>query len=186
MLNIRILRCKEELMNLYKITDEDGRTRVNTQWGENITHRAKEKGKTLCSNQVMHAYTDPYMAVFFNPIGGNYDDKTMLLWEAKGRVIAKAVDKVGCKQLTTIRQVKKPIITTEQRVEIAIRCAVQVYKNTKFIKWANGWLSNKDRTVAAAGAAGAAAVAAAEAAWAAVEAAEKIDIITIIKEVVNG
>ena len=160
-------------MKLYKITDKNDKTRAGyqneCQWGENVTHRAKGKGKNLCSEDFIHAYTDPLLAVFFNPLGGNYDEKTMLLWEAEGRISAKEVDKVGCRSLTTIKKIQKPEITTEQRVEIAIRLAVKVYKETSFIKWANSWLDTSDRTEAAARAAARAAEAAgaAEAAWAA-------------------
>ncbi|KKL16290.1 hypothetical protein LCGC14_2497050 [marine sediment metagenome] len=158
-------------MQLYKITDENGRTRAGfdneTQWGENITRKAEGKGQELCTDKVIHAYTDPYLAVFFNPIGGDYNTKTMQLWEAKGRVVVKASDKVGCKQLTTIKKIPIPILTIEQRAEIAIRCAVLVYKETSFLKWANEWLDGTDRSGAAAGAAAGAAGAAAGAAGAA-------------------
>ncbi len=136
-------------MKLYKITDKDGRTQNNTQWGENITHTVTKRGHTLCSDQVIHAYKDPYLAVFHNPIGGDYDEKTMLLWEAKGRVVANDGLKVGCKTLTTIKQIDKPTLTIDQKVEIAIKCAVQVYKEPSFIKWANEWLDGTDRSKAA-------------------------------------
>ena len=194
-------------MKLYKITDKNDKTRAGyqneCQWGENVTHRAKGKGKNLCSEDFIHAYTDPLLAVFFNPLGGNYDEKTMLLWEAEGRISAKEVDKVGCRSLTTIKKIQKPEITTEQRVEIAIRLAVKVYKETSFIKWANSWLDTSDRTEAAArAAAGAAAWAAeaaaraawaaaraaeaAEAAWAAEAAARALSVLDIIMEVKDG
>ncbi len=198
-------------MKLYKITDKNGRTRAGfdneTQWGENIAHKAEGKGQELCTDKVIHAYTDPYLAVFFNPIGGGYNTKTMQLWEAKGKVVAKASDKVGCKQLTTIKKIPIPKITTDQKVEVAIRCAVQVYKGTRFIKWANDWLDDTDRSRAAGEAAWAAARAAgaARAAWAATRAAARaawaaeaaaaaaeaaaaaadIDVGRIIREVIN-
>ena len=76
--------------------------------------------------------------------------------------------KVGCKTLTTIRQIPVPKIPAEQRVEIAIRCVLLVYKEEAWVKWANDWLSGKDRTLGAARAA----EAAARAAEAAVRAAE--------------
>ena len=141
-------------MKLYKITDKDGKTRAGhsneTQWGENVTHKAEVRGKELCTNEVIHAYTDPYLAVFFNPIGGSYNEETMHLWEAKGRVCSRGVDKVGCKTLTTVRRIPKPSITREQRVEIAIKCALVVCQDKDFVQWAENWLSGKDRTEAAA------------------------------------
>ncbi len=156
---------------LYKITDKNGRTMDETQWGENVPHKATKRGRALCTNQVVHAYRDPYLAVFHNPIGGNYNEGTMLMWEAKGRVIADDGMKVGCKSLTTLKQIDVPRISTEQRVEIGIRCVLKVYKDTSFINWANDWLSGKNRSEATAGAAGAAGA--------------NLDIIAIIHEVVD-
>ena len=158
-------------MKLYKLTNKDGMTRDETQWNEGITHTAKENGVELCTNQVIHAYRDPYLAVFHNPIGGNFDSETMRLWEAEGDTVADDGMKVGCKSLTTTKESPVPVITMEQRVEIAIRCAL-VYKNKSFIKWANSWLSGKDRSAAAAAkSAAAAAESAASAAYAAAKSA---------------
>ena len=156
-------------MKLFKITDKNGRTRGDTQWGENVTHKATARGRELCTNQVIHAYRDPYLAIFHNPIGGNY--KYMQIWEAKGKVVADDGMKVGCKSLTTLKQIPVPKLTTEQRIEIAIRCAVEVYKDKKFIGWANKWLDSTDRTQTAAAAAADAARAAHAAAYAAAAAA---------------
>jgi len=151
------------MVTLYKITDSKGQTQNNTQWGESVTHKAKNKGKELCTNQVIHAYRDPYLAVFHNPIGGDYNEKTMRVWEAKGKIVVYDGMKVGCKTLTTTKEIPVPSITTEQRVEIAIRCAVQVYKDPSFIKWADSWLSGEAEAAEAAWVA--------EAAWAAARAA---------------
>ena len=184
-------------MKLYKITDKDSRTRGVCQWGENVTHKATTKGNELCTDQVIHAYTDPYLAVLFNPIGGGYDPKTMLLWEAKGRIVATNVDKVGCKSLTTIKQIDKPHFTIEQLVTIAIKCAMEIYPEKSFTKWAEDWLNGKDRTIMSARAAAAATEAAraaraarAAAVWVAEAAAEaaraggkKSDLLKIITEV---
>ena len=42
-------------MKLYKLTDAEGRTKGETQWGENVTHSVTGKPK-LCSSTVLHAY----------------------------------------------------------------------------------------------------------------------------------
>lgn len=132
----------------YKITDKNGQTRGGMQWGEGITHRASGKGKELCSDGVIHYYENPYLAVFANPIHGKYDPATMLLWEfrPKRKVNSDALKSV-CKEGTTVRRVPVPVLTTEQRVTIAIKCALPVSKeNKKWVKWAQNWLSGKDRT----------------------------------------
>ena len=181
---------------LYKITDSKGQTSGQTQWGGNVTHKTKGRGRKLCSNEVLHAYRDPYLAVFHNPMGGNYGSE-MQMWEAKGRVVVDDGMNVGCKSLTTTKRIDVPAMTTEQRVEIAIRCAVRVYKEPGFIKWTQQWLDGSDRTGEAARAAKAAeaapwaaawaAKAAETAAWAATWAAGKdnINLIKIIREVTD-
>ncbi len=180
-------------MKIYKITDKDGYTRQGHQgemlWGENVTHKAKIKGKELCTNQVIHCYRDPYLAVLMNPSHGNYDFNTMLLWEAKGRIIADDGTKSGCKSLTTIKKIPVPQFTTEQLVEIAIRCAMKVYTDKKFLEWALNWITNKDRTANAAYVAAHAAYVA-NAAYVAANVANAVanagvDLISIIREVIK-
>ncbi len=185
----------------YKLTNQDGYTRKGetneTLWGENVTHAATGEGNELCTDGVIHYYDSPEEAAFYNPI--HADIKDPVCWEAKGRKVAHDGVKGGCKTVTTIRKVPLPEITTEQRVEIAIRCALTVYSNPSFVLWANNWLSGKDRSAAAAAAAAraaaaraaeAAAVAAAEvAAGAAAEvawAARKINVKSIIRKVIGG
>jgi len=187
-------------MKLYKITDKYKKTMNECHWGEGVTHKAKGKGSELCSGDFIHAYRNPYMAIFHNPVGGNYDENKMLLWEARGRVVKYDGMKVGCRTLTTVRKIEKPILTTEQRVEIGIRCALEVHKEKGFIEWAKKWLSGEDRSGAAAGAAARAAWAAGAAgavdaaSWAAARAAEaagavdadpNLNIIAIIRQVVE-
>src|SRR4051812_13853910 len=154
---------------LYKLTDENGRTRGSTQWGVDIEHTATIGRPKLCSRTVIHAYASPLLAVLLNPIHAAI--YTPQLWEAEGEVVIAAWDKVGCKTLTTKRQITIPRITTIQKVAFAILCGKQVFKNPKWNIWADNWLSGKDRSRAAAAAAAAAAYAANAAATAATYAA---------------
>mgnify|MGYP001312204440 FL=1 len=146
-------------MKLYKLTDQKHRTRAGEsnecQWGENITHSGTGKGQ-LCGPGWIHAYTDPLLAVIFNPIHANI--KSPALWESEGDVgLNDRGVKVGCLSLTTLRIVSLPEVTTIQRVAFGVLCAIRVYQDPKFCKWANGWLAGTDRTAAAADAANAAA-----------------------------
>ncbi len=173
----------------YKLTDKDGYTRKGktgeTLWGENITHTATGQDKELCTDGFIHAYESPEMAAFMNPAHGDYDSNTMLLWECHlhGRVKRDGQLKCGAKGCTTLRTIPLPIITTEQRITIAIKISLLFCKDDGYIKWATKWLSGVDRTAAWAEevVAGAAADAAADAANAA-----DIDILVIIKEVINS
>ena len=144
-----------------KLTDRNGQTRRGCQWGEGVSHKATGQGTALCSDGVIHYYTDPLLAVFADPIHGNFGE-TALLWEFEpDKEVASDALKKGCKRGTTIEQIEKPVITLEQRVSIAIKLALLVYTNPKFVLWANAWLSGKDRS--------------AEAAWAAESAARSAE-----------
>ena len=159
-------------MILYKLTDQEGRTRARwnnaTQWGEGVTNAATEPGTDLCTASVIHAYVTPELAAFLNPIHAKIENP--ILWEAEGEICARDGDlKVGCKSLTTLRQIPMPQPTTLQCVAFAILCAKAVYGESSFVRWADDWLSGKDRSEKAAAAAWAAAAQAAAAAGAAEE-----------------
>ncbi|HQO21324.1 MAG TPA: hypothetical protein PLA03_13365, partial [Acidobacteriota bacterium] len=155
-------------MKLYKLTDKDGYTRRGeeheTKWGEGVTHRARSKGRELCTDQVIHAYEHPLLAVLHNPIHANIANP--VLWEARGKIVAReGMMKCGCKNLTTIKPLPLPEITLKQRIRYAIGCAWKVCYSPKWRKWAiDYWLSGVDRSDESA----------AEAAeWAGVRAAER-------------
>ena len=155
-------------MKLYKLTDANGRTCGDTQWGEGITHTATgSPDKDLCSDGWIHAYEHPLLAVLLNPIGANFADPQM--WEAGGEVGKREGQlKCGCRSLKTMKRMDLPVISLTQKVAFGILCAKTVTKDKAWEKWADDWLSRKDRTEAAARAAARAARAAAQAAeWAA-------------------
>jgi len=130
---------------LYKLTYLDNKTRNATLWGEGITNTVDTcKFVELCSSNVIHAYTSPHIAVLLNCIHAKI--KEPKLWLAEGEVVANAGAKVGCRSLTTIREIDIPIWTLEMKVEFAIRCALTVYKSSTFVEWVNKWLSGEDRS----------------------------------------
>lgn len=165
-------------MKVWKITDKQGQSKHETQWGEGVTHEADGDSDVLCNEHWLHCYTDPLQAAFFCR-SHVLRCPDVLLWEAEaeGKTLVQ-YDKMGCAKLTTWHQVPMPEITPEQCVEIAIRCALAVCRESAFVTWAEDWLSGKDRSAAAAAwaaeaareAAAWAAEAAAWAAWAAREA----------------
>jgi len=152
-------------MKLYKLTDKEGKTRNDTQWADGVTNEAKKSGKgELCSEYYIHAYTHPLLAVFLNPIYG--DIKDYRLWEAKGRIAKTDYGlKVGCKSLTTIKEIEPPQVTLVNKIAFGILCALEVNEDPRYKQWAENWLSGKDRSAAAA-------TLSASAAWTARAAAE--------------
>jgi hypothetical protein len=128
-------------MKLYKLTDKNHTTRNATKWGEGVEHTAPGGGE-LCTVMWLHAYRTPEQAAFMAP---RYGYAGEVLWEADGDVGIDDGTKVGCTRLKTLCVVPMPELTTEQRVEIAIRCAMIVYKGEKWTQWARDWLDGKNR-----------------------------------------
>ena len=133
-------------MLVYKITDEYGETRGNTVWGEGVSHEAPGEGE-LCGAGWIHCYIDPLIAAFMYRIHVPFMNP--ILWEAEAEPPFKYEGqlKMGCRKLTTIRKIPMPFIDIEQRVEIAIRCALSTESSTDaFTTWANNWLAGIDRS----------------------------------------
>ena len=152
------------MTTLYKLTDPLSQTRNRTRWGENVTHELPARDTyQLCSDQVLHAYVSPELAVLMDLIHANLLPDA-ILWEAAGDVAVNDGTKVGCTKLTTLKQLPIPTVTLEQRVTFAIKCALHVYTEPSWVVWAQAWLANTNRTVAKAEAASYAANAEANAA----------------------
>ena len=156
-----------------KLTDANGQTRGETQWGPGVTHEATgAPGQPLCSDGYIHYSESPEMAAFMNPVYGNFKDP--ILWKVEARTELRDGElKSGARKVTTVCVIPLPVITTEQRVEIAIRRALQVYTKASFVSWAEKWLSGEDRTAESAERAAMAAERAAMAAETAAMAAER-------------
>lgn len=150
---------------VYKLTDGEYLTCNDMRWGEGVTHTAdRSRPPVLCSAGVIHAYRHPLLAAFFSPNHGAAAYYTVL-WEATTpEVVTEGIDKLGCREVTTVGQVPLPVLTAAQRVEVAIRVSLLVPQHQSYVDWANSWLDGTDRSPKAAWEA-------AEAAWAA-EAAE--------------
>ena len=133
-------------MKLYKITDNRDQTYNGCQWGENVTIETSGEGD-LCLERFGHWYTHPLLAALLNPIYGNLDLSTAHLWEVEGEAVKKDYGlKVWCKKATIIRKIPIPEVTTTQKIRFGILCAMEVYKEPKWTKWADDWLSGKDRS----------------------------------------
>jgi hypothetical protein len=199
-------------MQLYKLTDIDGYTRRGqrgeTHWAEGtVVSKEPVDNPELCTDQVVHAYTNPTLALLFNPIHACLEDP-FLLWEAEGDVVAQDwVDKVGVFGLKIARAMPLPEWYTDlekrKRVQMAfaILCAeavLPVFEKTcpdddrphKAIQTAKAVLGGK-ATAQEASAAGHAAFAAghaaydsdykaARAAFAAGHAAYVVDVVNVV------
>ena len=101
-------------MKLFKLTDGQGCTMGPTQWGEGVKHSVAADLATaepeLCSNAVIHVYKYLELGLIMNPLHANFrlDGKGLRIWEAEGDVVVESWDKVGCRELTTIKELPVP------------------------------------------------------------------------------
>ena len=163
------------MTKLYKLTDEQGRTRAGKDneltWAVGVEHKTTGTGTRLCTADVIHAYEHPLIAVLMNPVHADLNPATMRLFVAEGEIVAREGQlKCGVHALKIVEEIAVPTLTTEQRVKFAILCAKLVCKDAAWNAWADKWLNGDDRSAAAAWATAAAACATA---WAAKEAAAK-------------
>ncbi|MEK7993680.1 MAG: hypothetical protein AAB403_07735, partial [Planctomycetota bacterium] len=143
-------------MKVYKLTDKNGQTKNNTQWGEGVTHTADGNAKDLCNSHWIHAYQSPLLAVFMNP--AHADIRKPILWECEAEVGLTKSDKIGCTSLTTLKKIALPKVTMEHRVRFALLAARAVYavwskydKDGAWLKWCEARLrGDKDAANAAA------------------------------------
>ena len=135
-------------MKLWKLTDENGRTLGDTQWGEGVANSGTGVGP-LCGPGYVHAYESPLVALLMNPRHAGFPKPC--LWEAEGEIALRDGQlKCGCVTLTTVREIPLPVVTTEMRIRFAILCAKRVCHDEKWNAWADGWLDGRDRSDTAA------------------------------------
>ena len=160
----------------YKLTDQGMQTYGGTQWvlGEPKAVPEADRSNKMCSPGALHYYTSPEQAVLFNPIHADIPSPRLFRVEIDREVDCDGL-KGCCHSMTLLEELPLPVITTEQRAAFAIRCALEVYTDPAFVRWAEAWLSGEDRSTAAAHAAAYAAGAAYAAARAARRRERRID-----------
>jgi hypothetical protein len=102
-----------------------------------------------CSDTALHHYAHPLLAVLFNPIHANIADPVLYEIEIDAEAGTDGL-KGWCGAQRLVRRLPLPVITTEQRVEFAIRVAMPLTDDPTWHAWAQRWLSGEDRSEAAA------------------------------------
>jgi hypothetical protein len=160
----------------YKLTTQNLQTHNGFQWeiGKTVT---TDGSGSLCSQGWLHCYTHPLLAVLLNPIHADIDNPKLFEVGCSGITKTDNGLKEGFTEMTIMKQLDLPVITTTQKIAFAILCSLEVYKAPAYVEWADNWLSGKDRAASAASraarAAARAADAAASAVWAAASAASR-------------
>lgn len=133
------------MQKYYKLLSQEMTSHNDTKWEIGTTITILKPGKEMCTDQVLHCYNHPLLAVFLNPI--HADIKNPLLFEISVDEIVNSDGlKFASKSQTLINKIPLPEISTEQRIEIGIRIAKTVFKDKKWNLWADKWLSGEDRS----------------------------------------
>lgn len=141
----------------YKLTDRDGLSYGGTRWTPGIGHVASGPGLKFCSSDLIHLYSSPLLGVFLNPIHAAFVDP--LGWKVEAEVVASDYGlKLGTKRAVCLEEIALPSVTLQQRRQFGILCALEVLPADQpwvstWRQWAEGWLSNTDRSASAAWAA---------------------------------
>jgi len=85
-----------------------------------------------------------------NPCHADFENPRLWECEVSGLELNDYGLKRIVQQCTTVREMSVPALTTEQRVEIAIRCVLHGCTDDNFSRWAERWLDGTDRSADAA------------------------------------
>ena len=133
----------------YKLTNSKMRTYNEFQWELGKWYETTGEGK-LFSPGWFHFYNDPLVGMFMNPAHANIENPRLFRAEVEGKFLDDNGLNYGYSRAKLIEELPVPQISLVQRVRFAIFCVKEVYKAKKWNKWADNWLSGKDRTIDAA------------------------------------
>jgi len=136
-------------MKYYKLLSKEMTSYKDTKWEIGIPIKIEKIGNTMCSDEVLHCYNHPLLAVFLNPIHVNIKEPKLFEIEVD-KIVNDDGLKFASKSQTLINEIPLPEISSEQRIEIGIKIAKIVYKDEKWNEWADKWLSGEDRSITAA------------------------------------
>jgi hypothetical protein len=152
-------------MKKYKLTTQEMTTYNGFKWELGKKYTTSGEGD-LCSGGFLHYYHHPLLAVLLNPIHADITNPRIFEVEADGIHKNDNGLKGGCNEMTLVKEIELPIITSTQRVAFSILASLDVYKNEGYEVWAKKWLSGEDRSAESARSA-------AESAWSAARSAAR-------------
>lgn len=133
----------------YKLTTPEMQTHMGCEWTIGEWKEAPGKG-LLCSSGWIHCYDSTLLAVLMNPIHANFRSPRLFECESDGLELDDSGLKRGVQRLRLIRELQIPKPSRNQRLRFGILCALKINASNAFERWAQDWLSGKDRTIEAA------------------------------------
>jgi hypothetical protein len=137
-------------MKKYKLTNQDMTTHNGCKWDINVPKETDGDSDSLCNKHWLHYYHHPLLAVLLNPIHGDIDNPRLFEVKALGKHLDDNGLKGGCTKMTLVKEIELPEITLNQKIAFGILCALEIYKESTYVLWANNWLNNADRSTASA------------------------------------
>jgi hypothetical protein len=132
-------------MKYYKLTNQKLQTYDGFQWQVGKWIETSGIGD-LCTAGWLHCYNHPLLAVLLNPMHANISNPKLFKVEVRGKEKIDKGLKFGFSKMRLVKEIELPIITQIQQVAFTILCAKKVYKDKKWNRWADNWLSEKDRS----------------------------------------
>jgi len=134
------------MITAYKFLTPQMTSYNNFQWEIGKEYTIDKPGNEMCSKQVFHCYNNPLLAEFMMPLHISF----IVDYDLYKIEVPEFVNDDGLKFVSksqkVIEKIERPIITAEQRTEIAIRVAKLNCKNKNWNEWAYKWLTGEDRT----------------------------------------
>lgn len=132
-------------MRYYKLLTQEMASHKDTKWEIGVPITITKEGFKMCSDQVLHCYNHPALAVIFNPIHASISSPKLFEISVDKIVNADGL-KFASKSQTLIKEISLPEITLEEKIEFAIKVVKLVYKDESWNSWADAWLSGEDRS----------------------------------------
>ena len=129
------------MSELYCKWVSDNMTTMNdTKWQVGVPKELPKKNDLkLCYPGLFHYIRHPLFAVFFKHSHA-CNHYTKLYEVVPGGKIIEGLDRCGATKLTLVKELEIPKVALEQRVAFAILCALEVYQEESFVRWANNWV----------------------------------------------
>lgn len=173
-------RTNPQNMKKYKLTTQELTTYNGFKWEIGKKYTTSGEGE-LCGPGFLHYYHHPLLAVLLNPVHADLTNPKLFEVEARGTHLDDNGLKGGCTEMTLIKEIDLPQITTTQRVAFALLVSLDVYNDKGYKEWAEKWLSGADRSESAARSTESAARSTESAAWFAARSAESADLAKLIE-----
>jgi len=141
------MKAESEVKMYCKLTNQKMRTHGGFRWEIGKWYRIpnKDRGVKLCSESWFHCYSHPLLAMMLNPIHAGIKEPQLFQVQVKGKKKTDKGLKFGFTMMRLIKEIPVPEINQTQRIAFGILCAKQVYKEKAWNKWADNWLSGKNR-----------------------------------------